>query len=31
MIGAVHDQEVADLAVKVLKVRILPPYWQQGS
>jgi hypothetical protein len=28
MIGAVHDQEVADLAAKVLKVRILPPYWQ---
>lgn len=31
MIGAVHDQEVADLAAKTLKVRILPPYWQQGS
>ncbi len=31
MIGAVHDQEVADLAGKVLKVRILPPYWQQAS
>ena len=29
MIGNVHDQEVADLAVKILKVRILPPYWQQ--
>jgi hypothetical protein len=28
MIGAVHDQEVADLAAKTLKVRILPPYWQ---
>lgn len=28
MIGAVHDQEIADLAVKVLKVKILPPYWQ---
>jgi hypothetical protein len=28
MIGAVHDQEIADLAAKVLKVRILPPYWQ---
>ena len=28
MIGAVHDQEVADLAAKILKVRILPPYWQ---
>ena len=28
MIGAVHDQEVADLAARVLKVRILPPYWQ---
>jgi hypothetical protein len=29
MIGNVHDQEVANLAAKVLKVRILPPYWQQ--
>jgi hypothetical protein len=28
MIGAVHDQEVADLAARVLKVKILPPYWQ---
>jgi hypothetical protein len=28
MIGDVHDQEVADLAAKTLKVRILPPYWQ---
>ena len=28
MIGAVHDQEIADLAAKILKVRILPPYWQ---
>ncbi len=28
MIGAVHDQEVADLAARILKVRILPPYWQ---
>jgi hypothetical protein len=28
MIGSVHDQEIADLAAKVLKVRILPPYWQ---
>jgi len=28
MIGQVHDQEIADLAGKVLKVRILPPYWQ---
>jgi hypothetical protein len=28
MVGLVHDQEVADLAAKVLKVRILPPYWQ---
>jgi hypothetical protein len=28
MIGNVHDQDVADLAVKVLKVRILPPRWQ---
>jgi hypothetical protein len=28
MIGAVHDPEVADLAAKILKVRILPPYWQ---
>jgi hypothetical protein len=28
MIGDVHDQEVADLAAKILKVRILPPYWQ---
>jgi hypothetical protein len=28
MIGLVHDQEVADLAAKVLKVRLLPPYWQ---
>ena len=28
MIGAVHDQEVADLAAKILKVKILPPYWQ---
>jgi hypothetical protein len=28
MIGAVHDQEIADLAAKALKVRILPPYWQ---
>jgi type II secretory ATPase GspE/PulE/Tfp pilus assembly ATPase PilB-like protein len=31
MIGNVHDQEVADLAVKVLKVRILPPYWQASG
>jgi hypothetical protein len=30
MIGAVHDQEIADLAAKILKVRILPPYWQAG-
>ena len=29
MIGAVHDQEVVDLAAKHLKVKILPPYWQQ--
>ena len=28
MIGAVHDQEVADLAARILKVRILPPFWQ---
>jgi hypothetical protein len=28
MIGAVHDQEVVDLAARILKVRILPPYWQ---
>jgi type IV pilus assembly protein PilB len=28
MIGAVHDQEVADLAARILKVKILPPYWQ---
>lgn len=28
MIGAVHDQEIADLASRILKVRILPPYWQ---
>jgi Type II secretion system (T2SS), protein E, N-terminal domain len=28
MIGAVHDQEIADLAAKILNVRILPPYWQ---
>ena len=28
MIGAVHDQEVVDLAAKILKVKILPPYWQ---
>jgi type IV pilus assembly protein PilB len=31
MIGAVHNQEVADLAVKVLKVRVLPPWWQSGN
>jgi hypothetical protein len=31
MIGAVHDQEVVDLAAKILKVRILPPYWQQAG
>lgn len=28
MIGAVHDPEVADLAARVLKVKILPPCWQ---
>jgi hypothetical protein len=28
MIGAIHDPEIADLAVKILKVRILPPCWQ---
>jgi hypothetical protein len=28
MIGAVHDPEVADLAARVLKVKVLPPYWQ---
>jgi hypothetical protein len=28
MIGAIHDPETADLAVKILKVRILPPCWQ---
>ena len=31
MIGAVHDQEIVDLAVKILKVRVLPPYWQQAG
>ena len=31
MIGAVHDQEVVDLAAKILKVRILPPYWQPAA
>ena len=31
MIGLVHDQEIADLAAKVLKVRILPPYWQSAG
>jgi hypothetical protein len=28
LIGAVRDQEVADLAAKALGVRVLPPYWQ---
>jgi type II secretory ATPase GspE/PulE/Tfp pilus assembly ATPase PilB-like protein len=28
MIGAVHDPEVADLAARALKVKVLPPYWQ---
>jgi type IV pilus assembly protein PilB len=27
MLGAVHDPEVADLAARVLKVKVLPPYW----
>jgi hypothetical protein len=31
MIGNVHNQEVADLAAKILKVRILPPYWQSAG
>ena len=31
MVGLVHDQEIADLAAKVLKVRILPPYWQSAG
>jgi hypothetical protein len=31
MVGLVHDQEIADLAAKVLKVRILPPYWQTAG
>lgn len=31
MIGAVQDQEIANLAATILKVRILPPYWQQGG
>jgi Type II secretion system (T2SS), protein E, N-terminal domain len=31
MIGLVHDQEIADLAARILKVRILPPYWQSAS
>jgi len=29
MIGPIHDQEIADLAVKNLNVLILPPHWQQ--
>jgi hypothetical protein len=29
MIGAIHDREIADLAARILGVRILPPYWQQ--
>jgi len=28
VIGIVRDQELADLAAKILGVRILPPYWQ---
>jgi hypothetical protein len=28
MVGVVRDSEIADLAVKVLRVRILPPGWQ---
>jgi len=28
LIGAVHDPEVADLAARVLQVKVLPPYWQ---
>jgi hypothetical protein len=27
MIGAVHDPEVADLAARALKVKVLPPCW----
>ena len=28
MIGAVHDQEVADLAARIFQVKILAAYWQ---
>jgi type IV pilus assembly protein PilB len=28
MMGAVHDPEVADLAARVLRVKVLPLYWQ---
>jgi hypothetical protein len=30
IVGTVHDREIADLAARVLNVRVLPPYWQLG-
>ncbi len=30
IVGAVRDREIADLAARVLNVRVLPPYWQHA-